>query len=127
MFYKSLDDLYKNCKSQEINILLGDFNTEVVREKQGKTVGPHGLGTRNERAERLVDWCKEKTLLFMSTWFETHPRHRHTWVSPGDRARSQIEYIMINERYANNISNARAYPGADANGDHKLVIANIKI
>ena len=31
---------------------------------------------------------------------------------------------MINERYQ---SNARAYPGADANSDHTAVIANIKI
>ena len=34
---------------------------------------------------------------------------------------------MINERYWTYISNARAYPGADANSDHNPVIANIKI
>ena len=63
MFYETLDNLYKNCKSQEINILLGDFNAKVGSRKQGKTVGPHGLGTRNERGERLVDWCEEKNCL----------------------------------------------------------------
>ena len=60
MFYEILDDLYKNCNSQEINILLGDFNAKVRSRKQGKTVGSHGLGIRNEREERLVDWCEEK-------------------------------------------------------------------
>ena len=34
---------------------------------------------------------------------------------------------MINERYRSSVSNARAYPGADANSDHNPVIANIKI
>ena len=34
---------------------------------------------------------------------------------------------MINERHRTYISNARDYPGADANSDHNSVIANIKI
>ena len=63
MFYESLDDLYKNCKAQEINIFLGDFNAKVGLGKQGKIVGPRGLGTRNKRGERLVDWCEEKSWL----------------------------------------------------------------
>jgi len=46
---------------------------------------------------------------------------------PGDRTRNQIDYIMINERYRSSVSDARAYPGADANSDHNPVIANIKI
>ena len=54
-FYDSLDELYSNCKSQEINILIGDFNAKVGSEKHGKTVGPHGLGMRNGRGERLID------------------------------------------------------------------------
>ena len=78
MFYEALDNLYKNCKSQEISTLLGDFNAKVSSGKQGKTVGPHGLGTRNERIERLVDWCEEKKLVITNTWFETHPRCRYT-------------------------------------------------
>ena len=37
-FYDSLDELYSNCKSQEIDILMGDFNAKVGCEKHGKTV-----------------------------------------------------------------------------------------
>ena len=83
-FYETLDDLYKNCKSQEINMLLGNFNAKVGSGKQRKTVEPHGLGTRNERGERLVDWCEEKKLVITNTWFETHPKRKYTWISPGD-------------------------------------------
>jgi len=28
-FYDSLDELYSNCKSQEINILMGDLNATL--------------------------------------------------------------------------------------------------
>jgi len=51
-FYDSQDELYSNCKLQEKNILMGDFNAKVGCKKHGKTVGPHGLGMRNERGER---------------------------------------------------------------------------
>jgi len=105
---------------------MGYFNAKVGCEKHSKTVGPHGLGMRNERGERLIDWCEEKKLAIMNTWFASHPRRRYTWTSPGDRTRNQIDYIMINERYRSSVSNARAYPGADANSDHNPVIANIK-
>ena len=63
----------------------------------------------------------------MNTWFNTHFRHRYTWISPSDRARNQINYYMINERYRTYISNARPYVGTNANSDHNSVIANIKI
>ena len=74
-----------------------------------------------------MDWCEEKKLVITNTWFKTHPRRRYSWISPNDRARNQIDYIMINERYRNYISNTRVYPGADASSDHNSLIANIKI
>ena len=75
----------------------------------------------------MVDWCEEKKLVITNTWFETHPIRRYTWINPGDRARNQIDYIMINERYRTYISNTRACPRDDTNSDHNPVIANIKI
>jgi len=78
---------------------MGDFNAKVVCEKHGKTAGPYGLGMCNEQGERLIDWCEEKKLTIMNTWFAAHPRRRYTWASPGDRTRNQIDYIMISERY----------------------------
>ena len=126
-FYDSLGKLYSNCKSQELNIMMGDFHAKVSCEKHGKTVGPHGLGAGNERGERLINWCKEKKLAMMNTWFVAHPRRRYSWTNPGNRVRNQIDYILIKERYRLPISNARAYPGPDANSDHNPVITNIKM
>ena len=87
-----MDELYSNCTSQETNILMGDFNAKVVCEKHGKTAGPYGLGMCNERGERLIDWCEEKKLVIMNTWFAAHPRRRYTWASSGERTRNQIDY-----------------------------------
>jgi len=70
----SLDELYSNCKSHEINILMGDFNAKIGCEKHGKTVGPHCLGMRFEQGERLIDWCEEKKLEIMNTWFAAYKK-----------------------------------------------------
>jgi len=42
-FYKSLDDVYKTCKSKEITIVMGDFNANVGEEPEGKIIRQFGL------------------------------------------------------------------------------------
>ena len=62
-----------------------------------------------------------------NTWFEHEKRRRYTWKRPGDTGRFQIDYILVKQRYRNSVKNSRTYPGADANTDHNLVMANIKL
>ena len=35
--------------------MMGDWNAKLGSEEQGKSVGPFGLGERNERGGRLAD------------------------------------------------------------------------
>ena len=65
-------------------------------ETDGRTVGPHGTGERNECGEKWVPWCDSKNMVIMNTWFKEHPRRLYTWKSPGDHSRNQIDYIAIN-------------------------------
>ena len=43
-FYEDLEKAHKQCKSQEMRIIMGDFNGKVGKGKDGSIVGPHGLG-----------------------------------------------------------------------------------
>ena len=36
---------------------MGDFNSKVGDERYQNIVGMHGLGRRNERGERLIQFC----------------------------------------------------------------------
>ena len=126
-FYDELEVAYRQCKNNEVNVIMGDCNAKVGNETSGKTIGPFGLGKRNERGDRLIHWCEEKGLAVMNTWFDVHPRHRYTWVSPGDRARNQIDYILFSKRYRSAVSKVKTYPGADANSDHVPVVATVKL
>ena len=120
--YDELEVAYRQCKNNELNVIMGDFNSKVGNETSGKTIGPFGLGKRNERGDRFI-----QGLAVMNTWFDVHPRHRYTWVSPGDRARNQIDYILFSKRYRSAVSKVKTYPGADANSDHVPVVATVKL
>ena len=82
--YEQLSMAYKTCKSQEIKILMGDFNAKVGRGKHETVVGPFGLGERNDREDTFIQWCEEKELAIMNTCFQHHNRRLYTWKSPGE-------------------------------------------
>ena len=126
-FYEELDKARKACKAQEVLIVMGDLNAKVGRGKEEQVVGPYGLGERNMRGDRWVEWCTENGLTIMNTWFYNHPRRLWTWKSPGDRVKNQIDYIAIDQRFRNSVKQAKGYPGADCGSDHVLIAAEIKI
>lgn len=126
-FYETVDEAYCQCKSADIKILMGDLNAKVGADRDGKIVGPFGLGVRNERGNRFVDWCNRNGQVITNTWFKHHPRRLYTWISPGDRVRNQIDFITINERFRNSVFNSKTYPGADCNSDHNPVVLTMKL
>ncbi|CAF1540573.1 unnamed protein product [Adineta ricciae] len=83
-FYEDLDKAYKQCNSNDIVYVMGDFNAKVGNERVGNTVGPFGLGAKNERGDNLIAWCQSHNLVITNTWFKNHPRRLWTWKSPGD-------------------------------------------
>ena len=63
----------------------------------------------------------------MNTWFQHHQRHLYTLKSPGDGVRNQIDYIMMNKRFHNAITQVKGYPGADCGSDHVPIVATMKV
>ncbi|XP_060521344.1 craniofacial development protein 2-like [Cylas formicarius] len=128
-FYKQIDTALKLTRTNEINIILGDFNAKVGRGRTGSVVGDWGLGERNNRGEGLVQYCEENNLMIANTWFKLPARRLYTWKSPQDNnyhvVRNQIDYIIINRRFRNYITKISTMPGADIASDHNSVCANI--
>ena len=44
-------------KSSEMKLVMGDFNAKFGDGKYSQTMGSHGLGDRNEREGKFVEWC----------------------------------------------------------------------
>ena len=124
-FYDDLDKAMSICKNLEIKIVMGDFNAKICEGRQDLFVGPHGLGDRNERGDVLMEWCEEKELVITNTLFKQHKHRLFTWKSPDEQTRNQIDYILINQRFRNAVKSCKAYPSADCNSDHNLLMATI--
>src|SRR5438552_15966083 len=90
-FYEDLDIAKSHCKSKDIVIIMGDFNAKVGAGRFENVVGEYGLGERNARGERFIEWCKASNQIITNTWFKNHPRRRWTWKSHGYTCKNQIE------------------------------------
>ena len=128
-FYEQVDSARSQCKPEEITLVVGDLNAKVGCGRSGEVVGNYGLGQRNERGDRWVEWCESWEQIIMNTFFRHHPRHLYTWKCPGDRVRNQIDYITVYRRFRNSISQVKTSPGADCGVgcDHTPLVAHIKL
>lgn len=126
-YYEEIQNIMKNVKSTEVLIIMGDFNAKVGKGREEDIVGHFGLGERNERGERLVQFCIENNLMITNTFFQKPERKLYTWKSPGDWTRNQIDYILIRKRFRNSVKTCQTYPGADINSDHNPITAKLKI
>ena len=126
-FYDQIAEAQGQCKSQEITVVMGDFNAKVGSDQFEDLIGPFGLGDRNFRGERLISWCDANELILTNTWFKKHPRLLWTWKSPGGGYKNQIDFIAINKRFRNAVMDTRTFPGADCYSDHVPVVADIAL
>ena len=123
--YEKIEKLIKSEKSNEHLIVMGDWNAVVGEEESGSVIGKYGIGRKNERGERLIEFCKKNQLVATNTCFQQPKRRRYTWKSPGDRYRNQLDYILTRTRYRNSVNNSLSYPGADIGSDHNLVVMTV--
>ena len=84
-------------------------------------VGEHGLDNKNERGERLIEFCSKHSLVVANTLFQHHPRRIYTWKMPGNRGRFQIDYILVKQRFKNQLKDCKSYAGADISSDLNLM------
>jgi len=126
-FYTDIETTLKQTKSDDIVFIIGDFNSKVGMNHTSDKAGKFSLGTTNERGEMLIDFCERNNYSIMNTFFK-HPKRRlYTWKSPGDVSRNQIDYILVKDRFKNNVKKCKTFPGADIGSDHNPVVAEVMV
>jgi len=128
---RELEEVYEGIekvKGDENLIIMDDRNDVVGEETLGHIIGNYGLGNRNERGDRLIDFCSKHEFLITNTYFKHRPKRRYTWKIPGDINRYQIDYIMVKKRFRNQVKDCRSYPGADIDSHINLLMikSNLK-
>ena len=73
VFYQKLEDLYDSCPSNDVKIVLGNWNAEVRREEfyQGVIFRQRMYVNTNNNEEMQVDFAATKT------WCYPQPFHAH--------------------------------------------------
>jgi exonuclease III len=106
-------------------IIMGDWNSVIGNKAHHNTVGPYGLGRRNQRGQMLIDFCERNGLVITNTWFKKPKRRLYTWKSPGDRSRYQLDYVLVKQRFTNSVKDVQTMPGADIDFAHNSLVAKI--
>ncbi|XP_072377724.1 uncharacterized protein [Diabrotica undecimpunctata] len=74
----ALEGVLDKIPNKDIVVILGDFNAKLGRtnldDHMKMIVGPYGLGDRNERGDRLLEFCNQRKFSVMNTHFKHHPR-----------------------------------------------------
>ena len=81
-FYEDLQELSEVTPQKEVLFVIGDWNAKVGSQETRGLTGKFGLGVQNEAGQRLIDFCKENTLVIANTLFQQHKLRLYTWISP---------------------------------------------
>ena len=114
-----------NKHNHHFKIVMGDFNAKIGKKQQNETtIGIHGLGTRNERGSRLIEFTEKEHLSVINTFFKKKLNQKWTWKSPKGKT-SEIDYILSNNRSI--FIDCSAINRFNVGSDHRLLPATLKI
>ncbi|KAK3759518.1 hypothetical protein RRG08_045803 [Elysia crispata] len=95
-FYDDLHTIRDKIPIEEICIVMSGFNARVGEGADTECgIGPYGLRGRNERGDMLALYCQANEINITNIFFQQPLRRMYIWITPGDRCRNQIDYIII--------------------------------
>ena len=94
-FYEDLQDLLEVTPKKDVLFIIGDWNAKVGSQETPGVTGKFGLEIRNEAGQRLIEFCRENSLVIANTLFQQNKRRLDTWTSPDGQHRNHIDIILI--------------------------------
>ena len=94
--YEEIKKALKYAKSGVVLCAMGDLTPKVGREAFKSIVEKYRLGQKNH-----IELCQQNNLTITNTLLQHRNCRLHTWKSPGDGVRNQIDYISVNQRFTN--------------------------
>ncbi|KAI5706767.1 hypothetical protein M8J75_011119 [Diaphorina citri] len=125
-FYEELKEMYEKGADCHFKLVMGDFNAKIGKHKDGDAVvGKFGVGERNDRGQRLIQFSEETRLKIMNTFFKKQTQRKWTWRSPNHEIRNEIDFILANKMET--IKDVTVLNRFNTGSDHRLVRAKLAI
>ena len=93
-FYENLQDFLELTSKNDVLFIIGDWNAKVCSQEIPGETGKLDLGIKNEGGQRLIEFCKENTLVIGNTLVQKHKRRLYTWTSPDGQYQNQIHIFF---------------------------------
>ena len=123
-FYQTLGTEHDK-ETHYYKVIMGDFNARVGQREADDTVaGQYGLGQRNERGHRLVEFAECTNMYITNTYFKKNPTRKWTWRGPNG-TKNEIDYILVNRLYT--VTNCEVLNNFNTGSDHRIVRCRINI
>ncbi|XP_068229346.1 craniofacial development protein 2-like [Palaemon carinicauda] len=109
--------------------MVADINSKIGNDRRGyeDMMREFGLGERNERGQRKLEFCQGKPLCITNNYFYHREQHRYTWTHPDGIHKNCNDYILINKKWRTLVMGMKVMRGADFGTSHKLLLAKIRI
>ena len=91
-FYEDLQDLLELTPKTDVLFIIEDWNAKVGNQETHGITGKFGLSVPNEAGQRLIEFCKENTLVIANIIFQQHKRRDST---PGHHQMVNTEIRLI--------------------------------
>ena len=127
-FYESVERTFSSLPTTDVRIILGDFNAQIGREECYSTVaGMHSLHEiSNDNGCRVVNFAISNGLVIRSTQFQRKDIYKVTWNSNDGTTQTQIDHVLVDRKFSQNIINVRSYRGTTHESDHAIVKIKMK-
>ena len=142
-FYGQLKEAIKVPSNVQI-FVLGDFNSKLGKMSESDInygfncfMGSHGMGTRNDMGDNLLNFLSEHSLFATNTSFQHSARHITTYTgwrkdwSAGRKSKktlpvySQLDFILCRNKSKPLLQDSRSYAGTLTFSDHRLVVTRV--
>ena len=90
-------------------------------------MGTQGFGCANTNGDSLSDLRVESRLVIGGTLCMHRDIYKTTLRSPDQRTVSQIDHVIINQKWRRSLQDVKANRGADIGSDHVLVVATMSL
>ena len=109
-FYDEMASEWDLGSSSKIIASLGNFNGRVGKCAEGFE-GVHrenGIGKRNAKGRRLLEFCDERELCVANTWFYKADKRKITYSAGGYE--TEIDFMLVGEKYRMYIRDVKVIP-----------------